>query len=271
MQMTPAARRDAHRQSQRRAAPLTIGDDAAADAAASRAANRVADTAAPCRRSSSSSCSRSSPSSRSAGRSRAAADSAAAIRRACSRVRRSTSSFRRCSFAPARASTSRASTPRVLLGFFVPTVALLAVVYAVLRFGRREQAAQAPAGPSVRAITSVFGNSVQIGIPLAAALYGESGLALHVTIVSLHSLTLLTILTALVELDLAHARRRADPGASHLFGTLATTARNTVIHPVVLPVLAGLAWNAVGAGAARSSPTKSWRRSARPWCRSASS
>ena len=65
----------------------------------------------------------------------------------------------------------------------------------------------------MRAITASFGNAVQIGIPLAAALYGEAGLALHITFVSLHSLTLLTVLTALVELDLrarraAHRRRR---------------------------------------------------------------
>ncbi len=135
--------------------------------------------------------------------------------------------------------------PRILLAFFVPTVALLALVYAALRFSRRP--AQAPADPSVRAITATFGNSVQIGIPLAAALFGEAGLALHVTIVSLHALTLLTILTALVELDLARAERRADPDGAHLLGTLATTARNTIVHPVVLPVLAGLAWNASGA------------------------
>jgi predicted permease len=71
-------------------------------------------------------------------------------------------------------------------------------------------------------------------------------LALHVTLVSLHALILLTILTALVELDLAHAKRRGDGGGGHLLATLATTARNTVIHPVVLPVLAGLAWNVSG-------------------------
>ena len=136
---------------------------------------------------------------------------------------------------------------RILLAFFVPTVALLALVYGALRVGRARRAASTPAAPSVRAITATFGNSVQIGIPLAAALYGEAGLALHVTIVSLHALTLLTILTALVELDLAHAQRRADPGGSHLLGTLATTAKNTIVHPVVLPVLAGLAWNASGA------------------------
>jgi predicted permease len=66
--------------------------------------------------------------------------------------------------------------------------------------------------------------------------------------VSLHALTLLTVLTTLVELDLAHARRRDDPAGSHLARTLLTTARNTAVHPVVLPVLAGLAWNATGAG-----------------------
>jgi len=134
---------------------------------------------------------------------------------------------------------------RIVLAFFVPTIVVLLVVYAILRFARTGGEA-APGVPSVRAITASFGNAVQIGIPLAAALYGESGLALHVTLVSLHALILLTILTALVELDLAHARRRADSGAGHLLATLATTARNTVIHPVVLPVLAGLAWNTSG-------------------------
>jgi malonate transporter and related proteins len=134
--------------------------------------------------------------------------------------------------------------PRIVLAFFVPTIVVLLLVYAALRFARRGDAG--PAAPSVRAITGSFGNAVQIGIPLAAALYGESGLALHVTLVSLHALILLTILTALVELDLAHARRRTDPGGGHLLGTLATTAKNTVVHPVVLPVLVGLAWNASG-------------------------
>ena len=134
---------------------------------------------------------------------------------------------------------------RIVLAFFVPTIVVLLIVYAGVRFAR-DAAAAAPATPSVRAITASFGNAVQIGIPLAAALYGESGLALHITLVSLHALILLTILTALVELDLAHAKRRSD-GGGHLFETLATTARNTVVHPVVLPVLAGLAWNVSGA------------------------
>lgn len=131
--------------------------------------------------------------------------------------------------------------PTTLLAFFAPTLALAGAVYAAERW--RQRASSVAAMPSVRAITSSFGNTVQIGIPLAAALYGEAGLAIHVTIVSLHSLTLLTVLTALVELDLARERRRVDPRDAHLARLVATTARNTIVHPVVLPVLAGLAWN----------------------------
>ena len=134
---------------------------------------------------------------------------------------------------------------RVLIAFFVPTLALIAAVYVVLRL-RTPHAPGRAAEPSVRAITASFGNTVQVGIPLAAALFGETGLALHITIVSLHSLTLLTALTALVELDLAREQHRADPGSTHILGMLATTVKNTVVHPVILPVLAGLAWNAGG-------------------------
>ena len=59
-------------------------------------------------------------------------------------------------------------------------------------------------------------------------------------------MTLLTVLTALVELDLARAHPGAGDGRARLRRTLATTVRNTVIHPVVLPVVAGLAWNVSG-------------------------
>lgn len=56
---------------------------------------------------------------------------------------------------------------------------------------------------------------------------------------------LLTVLTVLVELDLARARAQHEATAS-LLRTLRQTLCNTVIHPVVLPVLAGLLWHATG-------------------------
>ncbi len=132
-----------------------------------------------------------------------------------------------------------------LLAFFVPVLVLLLGVYAWQRPLVRPGGLVA-AAPSVRAISASFGNTVQVGIPLATALFGEAGLSIHVAIVSLHALTLLTVLTALVELDLARERVRLGHSSAHLGRTLAKTARNTIIHPVTLPVLAGLAWNLSG-------------------------
>jgi malonate transporter and related proteins len=127
---------------------------------------------------------------------------------------------------------------RTLAAFFVPVVLTLLAVYAVVR---ARSHVQAPARAAVHAITAVYGNAVQVGIPVAAALYGESGLGLHLTIVSLHGLVLLTVLTALVEHDVAGAQ--AAGGRGEVWRTM---VRNIVVHPVVLPLLVGLAFNAAG-------------------------
>jgi predicted permease len=132
-----------------------------------------------------------------------------------------------------------------IAAFFVPVLVVLAGVY-VWRLGDKRDPALGTAAPSVRAIASVFGNSVQVGIPFAAALFGEAGLAVHIALVSLHALVLLSLLTALVELDLARAHHAQHAAGPSLWRTLALTARNTIVHPVVLPVLAGLAWNFSG-------------------------
>lgn len=129
--------------------------------------------------------------------------------------------------------------------FFGPVLLLMLLVYVGHRW--RAKPGDSAAHPAVSAITVSFGNTLQIGVPMAAAIFGETGLSLHVTVVSLHALTLLTILTALVELDLARALARSHQGTRRsMWPTLATTMRNTIIHPVVLPVLAGLLINAAG-------------------------
>ena len=139
-----------------------------------------------------------------------------------------------------------------VVAFFVPVVGMLLAVYGTARWRRRGAVAadldageRAAAAPAVQAITVVFGNSVQVGIPMAAALFGEAGLGIHIALVSLHALVLLTVLTVLVELDLARARAQHEATAS-LLRTLRQTLRNTLIHPVMLPVLAGLVWQATG-------------------------
>ncbi len=128
----------------------------------------------------------------------------------------------------------------LLLAFFGPVLCVMWLVYA----WQRSRRPAAVALPSVRALTVGFGNSVQLGIPLAVALFGEAGLQLHLPLVSMHALILLGTTTLLVELDLARAHQ-AGASASP-WRTLAGTLRNVFIHPVVLPVVTGLVWNATG-------------------------
>ena len=137
---------------------------------------------------------------------------------------------------------------RTLAAFFVPVLGCMLAVYAVQRRAPAAGAQGAQAAvPSVRALSIGFGNTVQLGIPMATALFGEAGLQVHLAIVSLHALLLLTLVTTLVELDLARAHARHHGVEHSLAATLLTTVRNTVIHPVVLPVLAGLLFNLSGA------------------------
>lgn len=124
--------------------------------------------------------------------------------------------------------------------YFLPAVAWTAVLY---RWQRRRPLAGAPAAPAARACSAVYGNGVQLGVPMVSALYGEPGLAIHIALVSLHGVLLLTMLTVFAELDLARHDRHGTLGQ-----TVRTTLRNTLIHPVVLPVMLGVAWNLGGLG-----------------------
>jgi predicted permease len=134
---------------------------------------------------------------------------------------------------------------RIIAAYFVPVVGIAFVVY-VWHHVRDRSAAASAAVPATRAMAVSFGNSVQLGIPMATALFGEEGLAIHIPLVSLHALILLSVLTALVELDLARAAHGRGSDFRSMRRALATTIRNTVLHPVLLPVLAGVAWHVLG-------------------------
>ena len=128
---------------------------------------------------------------------------------------------------------------RVLAAYFVPALLCTLAFYA----WQRRAGLLPAAAPATRTVAAVYGNAVQLGIPMAAALYGETGLALHLALVSLHGVVLLTLLTVLVEADIARGQARAS-----VRDTLRITLRNSIIHPVVLPVVMGLAWNLTGRG-----------------------
>ena len=127
-----------------------------------------------------------------------------------------------------------------LAAYFVPALAYMAALYGWHRLRRGERA---PAGAATLTITATYGNAVQLGIPISAALFGEKGLALHIALVSLHGLLLLTLATVVAELDISRAERHGS-----LAQTVRSTVRNSVLHPVTLPVLVGIAWNLTGWG-----------------------
>jgi hypothetical protein len=137
-----------------------------------------------------------------------------------------------------------------LLAFFGPTSAWVLVVYGLHRWRQAKRSATSmlteadAAMPAARSMMSSFGNTLQVGLPLVASLFGDAGLAIHVAIISLHALTLLTLATVLAEVDIARARHAQVGGG--LWTTVKQTVRNTLIHPVILPVVAGLSWNLLG-------------------------
>ena len=144
-----------------------------------------------------------------------------------------------------------------LVAYFAPVLVYVGVFYGwqyrkhlrapALQPGRAQGVLAGRGGHAAAAATlgvaATYGNSVQLGIPMAAALFGESGLGLHLALVSLHGLVVLTLLTVLAEVAIA----RAGAGQS-LAGTVKTAVRSAVLHPVMLPILLGLAWNLTGLG-----------------------
>ncbi|MFM2049980.1 MAG: hypothetical protein RL682_471 [Pseudomonadota bacterium] len=100
---------------------------------------------------------------------------------------------------------------------------------------------------AVVALAGTFSNTIMIGIPLVGLAYGKEALVLLFTLISLHALVLLTIAT--VVLELFSARERVHEGLEPQRNRLATigmAVRNAVVHPVPMPIIAGLMFAQTG-------------------------
>ncbi|HKT01438.1 MAG TPA: AEC family transporter [Rugosimonospora sp.] len=120
-----------------------------------------------------------------------------------------------------------------IVAYYGPTVVLMFAAYAWQRLRHPPR----PEVPAVRALSLSFSNTVQLGIPVATALFGPAGLTLHLALASLQALVLLTTGTMLAEVGRSTGR---------WVGAALVTLRRAFIHPVVLPILLGLAFNASG-------------------------
>ena len=100
---------------------------------------------------------------------------------------------------------------------------------------------------AARALAHTFSNTVMIGVPLVGLVYGEQGLVTLFTLISLHSLVLLTAATLVFELAQAREARRAGGAGGHSMArTLWQAVRGSIVHPVPLPILAGLLFAQTG-------------------------
>jgi predicted permease len=122
--------------------------------------------------------------------------------------------------------------------YFVAAMVLFAIVMASLGASRRS---------AVMALAATFSNTVMIGIPLVTLAFGPSGLVYLFTLISMHALILLTLATVVLELVMAREAAHAMGGEGrHPLKTIGLAVRNAVIHPVPLPILAGLLWGQTG-------------------------
>lgn len=103
---------------------------------------------------------------------------------------------------------------------------------------------------AVLALACTFSNTVMIGIALIGLMYGPQGLVTLFTLVSVHSLVLLTSATVVLELAVAREARQgaADSAEAppHPVATVLMAIRSSLLHPVPLPIMAGLLFAQTG-------------------------
>jgi len=98
------------------------------------------------------------------------------------------------------------------------------------------------------AMASMFSNTVALGIPLVGYVYGPPGLVVLFTLISVHSLVLVSMITLNLEWHRAQSSRQAMEGTSRvaLWATLGLALRQSIFHPVPMPILLGLAFSQTG-------------------------
>jgi len=77
---------------------------------------------------------------------------------------------------------------------------------------------------------------------LVGLAFGNEGQVLLLSLIALHALVLLTVATIVIELQLAHQQAQASAQRAPLWRMVAQAIRSTVLHPVPLPILLGLAY-----------------------------
>ncbi|MFT3815055.1 MAG: AEC family transporter [Acidovorax sp.] len=122
--------------------------------------------------------------------------------------------------------------------YFLAAGLVFVVTMALVGFSTRSAA---------RGLANMFSNTIMIGVPLVGLVYGKEGLVTLFTLISLHALILLTAATIVFELAEARELQRAGRTEPRpMLRTVGQAVRNSVVHPVPLPILAGLLFAQTG-------------------------
>lgn len=127
---------------------------------------------------------------------------------------------------------------RPVLAYFIGAGLIFAATIAWRGFDRMS---------AVLALSNTFSNTTMIGIPVVSLAFGEQGMVVLLTLISLHSLVLMTGATVLIEL--AVAKEHAASGAAEarsMVRIVGQALRNAILHPVPLPIMAGLVFAQTG-------------------------
>jgi malonate transporter and related proteins len=127
---------------------------------------------------------------------------------------------------------------RPVAAYFIGVIVIFAATLAVCGFNRRA---------AVLALAATFGNTVMIGTPLVSLAWGERGLVTVFTLYTIHSTLLLTTATLVLELAVIREETRtAGTAPRHPLVTVARALRNSLLHPVPLPIIAALLFAQTG-------------------------
>lgn len=129
-----------------------------------------------------------------------------------------------------------------VLAYFLAVIILFGGTLLLQGFNRRA---------AVLALANTFSNTVMIGIALIGLMYGPEGLVTLFTLVSVHSLVLLTSATVVLELAVAHEQKQGTndevtSAPRHPVATVMMAVKNALLHPVPLPIIAGLLYAQTG-------------------------
>ena len=100
---------------------------------------------------------------------------------------------------------------------------------------------------AARGLANTFGNTIMIGVPLVGLVFGQAGLVTLFTLISVHSLILLTAATVVFELAQARERARSGEGPQHsMLRTVLQAIGSGIVHPVPLPIIVRLLFAQTG-------------------------